>query len=223
MSIQVDIDGMIIHARVRHARSLAIERGRRSKSITGIVVHQTDADTAASSLNSYRNAGANGAHFLIDTDGTIFQTAALHQRTNHVGPLKARCLLAGTCGIPNYANASPTAMNRIEMRKPSGDRYPSNVEAVGIEMVGRARLSAGFKPPPQPQHRKPRTPEELRGEFGIYDTPTSAQNQSLSWLVKVLEHSMSIAPSEVFRHPEASRKNKTEAQGANWNLPASAS
>lgn len=86
-------------------------------------------------------------------------------------------------------------------------------------MVGRARLPPGFR---DPDPRKQRSAEQLRGEFGVYDTPTAAQNQSLSWLVKALEDSMQIAPSEVFRHPDASRKNPTEAQGANWNLPVTA-
>lgn len=97
MAVQIDTDGMIIHARVRNARSPAIERGRRTSTITGIVVNQTDADTSASSLNSYTRPKANGAHFLIDIDGTIYQTAAIYQRTNHVGPLKARCLVTGKC------------------------------------------------------------------------------------------------------------------------------
>lgn len=95
MLVEIDANGMINHARVRNARSPEIERGRRTSAITGIVVHQTDADTSASSLNSYKRPKANGAHFLIDTDGTIYQTAAIYQRTNHVGPLKARCLAVG--------------------------------------------------------------------------------------------------------------------------------
>ncbi|WP_418145677.1 N-acetylmuramoyl-L-alanine amidase [Variovorax paradoxus] len=220
MAVQIDTDGMIIHARVRGARSQIIERGRRSVPITGIIVHQTDSDTAASSLSSYTRPKANGAHFLIDTDGTIYQTAAIYQRTNHVGPLRARCLLTGSC-MPAYGpkNSGVDAMHRIEMTKPPGDRYPSNMEAVGIEMVGRARLPLGFR---DPDPRKQRSAEQLRGEFGVYDTPSAAQNQSLSWLVKALEDSMQIAPGEVFRHPDASRKNPTEAQGANWNLPVTA-
>jgi N-acetyl-anhydromuramyl-L-alanine amidase AmpD len=220
MAVQIDTDGMIIHARVRSARSQIIERGRRSVPITGIIVHQTDADTAASSLSSYTRPKANGAHFLIDTNGTIYQTAAIYQRTNHVGPLRARCLLTGRC-MPAYGpkNSGVDAMHRIEMTKPPSDRYPSNMEAIGIEMVGRARLPLGFR---APDPRKQRSTEQLRGEFGVYDTPTAAQNQSLSWLVKALEDSMQIAPSEVFRHPDASRKNPTEAQGANWNLPVTA-
>ena len=221
MAVHIDTDGMIIHARVRNARSLAIERGRRLTPITGVIVHQTDADTSASSLSSYTRPKANGAHFLIDTDGTIYQTAAIYQRTNHVGPLKARCLAWGALKpcASDYAKPGVDAMHRIEMRKPASDRYPSNMEAIGIEMVGRARLPLGFK---DPDLRKKRSAEQLRGEFGVYDMPTAAQNQSLSWLVKVLEESMQIAPGEVFRHPLVSRKNKTEAQGANWSLPVPA-
>lgn len=216
MLVEIDEHGMVSHARVRHARSPQIERGKRTGAITGIVVHQTDADTLTSSLNSYRNPKANGAHFLIDMDGTIYQTAAIYQRTNHVGPLKARCLLAGKCAPRDYANVGATGMHRIEMRRPPGDRYPSNADAIGIEMVGRARLPAGFK---DPDVRAKRSMEKLRAEFGIFATPTAAQNQSLSWLVRVLEASMQIAPGEVFRHSDVSWKNATEAQGANWNLP----
>lgn len=216
MLVEIDKHGMISHARVRHARSPQIERGKRAGAITGIVVHQTDADTLASSLNSYGNAGANGAHFLIDTDGTIYQTASIHQRTNHVGPLKARCLITGKCAPRDFpARAGAMAIHRIEMRKAPHDRYPGNAEAIGIEMVARARLPVGFK---DPNIRAKRSLEKLRAEFGIFPAPSAAQNQALSWLVSVLENSMQIAPDQVFPHSDISWKNPTEAQGANWNL-----
>jgi hypothetical protein len=217
MLVEIDKHGMMSHARIRHARSPQIERGKRTGAITGIVVHQTDADTSVSSLNSYRNPKANGAHFLIDTDGTIYQTAAIYQRTNHVGPLKARCLVMKTCKPQDFPRkAGAMAMHRIEMQKTPGDRYPGNMEAVGIEMVGRARLPAGFKPIREEQGW---SLDRLRGEYGIFDTPTAAQNQALTWLVSVLEDSTQVPRDEVFRHPVVSSKNKTEAQGANWNLP----
>ena len=217
MLVEIDEHGMISHARVRHARSLQIERGKRAGAITGIVVHQTDADTSASSLNSYKRPKANGAHFLIDKDGTIYQTAAIYQRTNHVGPLQARCLVIPTCTLSDFPEkVGATAMHRIEMRKAPADRYPSNMEAIGIEMVGRARLPEGFKPD---SRQKRMSLERLRGDAGVFPTPTVAQNQALSWLVHVLQESMHLAASEVFRHPDVSRKNITEAQGANWTLP----
>ena len=214
MLVEIDEHGMISHARVRRARSPQIERGKRAGAITGIVVHQTDADTSASSLNSYKRPKANGAHFLIDKDGTIYQTAAIYQRTNHVGPLKARCLIAGKCSPGDFKNVGTEGVHRIEMRKPPGERYPSNMEAIGIEIVGRARLPAGFKPAGK-QIEWPL--EKIRGEHGIFDEPTAAQNQALSWLVSVLAESIKIESTEVFRHPVVSSKNKTEAQGANWS------
>ena len=217
MRVEMDEHGMISHARVRHARSTRIERGRRTGAITGIVVHQTDAETSASSLNSYRQPGANGAHFLIDKDGTIYQTAAIYQRTNHVGPLKARCLAIQKCTLADFpSRAGPTEMHRIEMLKTPFNRYPSNMEAIGIEMVGRARMPTGFKPS---RKEVDWSIEKIRGEHSVFDAPTAAQNQSLAWLVNVLVDSIKISPTEVFRHPVVSSKNRTEAQGANWKLP----
>jgi len=108
-------------------------------------------------------------------------------------------------------------MHQIEMRKPPGERYPGNMEAIGIEIVGRARLPVGFKAIGKEAEL---TLDELRGRRGIYDEPTAAQNQSLSWLVRVLQESIRIGNEEVFRHPLVSRKNPTEAQEANWKMQA---
>ncbi len=177
MPIQTGKDGMIIHPRVKLARSPAIERSKRTATITGIVVHQTDASTAACTLNSYKRHRMNGAHFLIDLDGTIYQTAAIYQRTDHVGLLKARCLAIGTCTPKDYAKTDVQGMHRIEMRKAVGERYPSNMEAVGIEMVGRAELPKDFKPS---KDYKDSPIEKLRGEFGIYPNPTENQNRALT-------------------------------------------
>lgn len=69
-----------------------IEREKMDK-VNGIVVHQTDSPTASSTFNSYQSPGANGAHFLIDRDGTIYQTASVFWVTWHVGTMKSRCFL----------------------------------------------------------------------------------------------------------------------------------
>lgn len=90
------------------------------------------------------------------------------------------------------------------------------MEAIGIELVGRAKLPAGFKAIGEEAKW---SLDKIRGKYGIFETPTAAQNQSLSWLVNALQGSMQVAQDEVFRHPEVSRKNLTEAQGANWSLP----
>ena len=68
--LALDKDGMVQDPRVRAARQSTIERGDMAK-VNGIIVHQTGGSTAASSLSSYKNAGASGAHFLIERDGTV--------------------------------------------------------------------------------------------------------------------------------------------------------
>jgi N-acetyl-anhydromuramyl-L-alanine amidase AmpD len=92
----IDKNGLVTHTRIHAARQLTIERGDM-KIVRGIIVHQTGGSTAASSLESYKNPRANGAHFLIERDGTIYQTASLYKKTWHVGQLKARCLLEQRC------------------------------------------------------------------------------------------------------------------------------
>ncbi len=213
MTLQMDNAGMVNHPRVTHARSAAIERGK-IKSISGIIVHQTDADTSAATLNSYKNAGANGAHFLIDTDGAIYQTASVHQRTNHIGKLKSRCLTEMTCKPSSYPpKPGAAAINRIEMKKAVPSRYPSNAEAIGIELVGKAKLPANFQAPASASKM---TPDELMAEYGVYPTPSASQNASLKWLVEELTQTLQISKSEIFKHPVVSWKNPTEARGAQW-------
>lgn len=71
-------EGFLVSPGVQSTPRPLIERGLL-KSVTGIIVHQTDSFTAEATLNSYLTAG-NGAHFLIDKDGTIHQTASLHKK-----------------------------------------------------------------------------------------------------------------------------------------------
>lgn len=190
----LDKDGMVLDPRVRAARQSTIERADMPK-VNGIIVHQTGGSTAASSLSSYRNAGASGAHFLIDRDGTIYQTASMYKKTWHVGKLKARCLVEQRCTPVELAalkKFNPTAENKQEKAKQVPDRYPSNDDSVGIELVGKVLAN------------------------GVYEAVTAAQNTSLHWLVTEIQTTLGVAVTEVFRHPEVSRKNPSEAQSAKW-------
>ena len=72
------------------------------------------------------------------------------------------------------------------------DRYPSNEDSVGIELVGKVLAN------------------------GVYEAVTAAQNTSLRWLVSEIQTTLGVAVTEVFRHPEVSRKNPSEAQSAKW-------
>ena len=96
MTVSIDERGYLIAPGVRHAPRPAIEHGALT-AIKGIIVHQTDSDTAAATLNGYLTAGANGAHFLIDRDGAVYQVASLKKKTWHVGKLRSRCLAQHTC------------------------------------------------------------------------------------------------------------------------------
>ncbi len=80
--LQVDSNGHVINKKIILAISLPIQKKPLSK-ISGIIVHQTGGPSAQSSFNSYK-AGSSGAHFLIEKDGAIYQTASLNYQTWHV-------------------------------------------------------------------------------------------------------------------------------------------
>ena len=68
----------------------SLHKGKVSK-VNAIVVHQTGAPTAQHTFNSYEKA-SHGAHFLIDKEGKISQTALTNQIAYHVGRLKSKCI-----------------------------------------------------------------------------------------------------------------------------------
>ncbi|MGO4277709.1 MULTISPECIES: peptidoglycan recognition protein family protein [Cupriavidus] len=187
----VDSDRIVVRIYPR------IERGPMHK-VNGIVVHQTAAPTASSTFSSYQVNGANGAHFLIDRDGTIYQTASLRKRTNHVGNIKSRCLETRKCS-PAEFNAAyplkwrPTPLSRHEHRKPFPERYPGNTDSVGIELVG-AYIEKNE----------------------VYESVTPSQNDAVRWLVAELSATLKVAMGDVYRHPQLSRKTESEASSAKW-------
>lgn len=192
--LTIDKDGVVQNPRIRPNIVPALARGRLGV-VHGIVVHQTGGSTAASAIAGYA-ARPYGTHFLIDKDGTIYQTASLLSYTSHVGKLRARCLAEHSCTpveAKSFARFSPTNENRIEMRKDWPARYPSNRDSVGIELVG-----------------------EVNAATGVYVAVTDAQNASLSWLVRELAQTLSVPMTEVFRHPQLSRKTPSEASTARW-------
>ena len=126
-----------------------IERGTLER-VNGIVVHQTGGPTAESAFNSYRNTGANGAHFLIDKDGSIYQTASLYKVTNHVGKAKSRCVVTKKCDSTEFKRMNalekawkPAEISKTEYEKRFPDRFPVNSDAIRIEIVGKANRIPG--------------------------------------------------------------------------------
>ncbi|XKD93196.1 N-acetylmuramoyl-L-alanine amidase [Morganella morganii] len=174
--------------------------------VNSIVVHQTNTLAETHVFNSYSHAGSNGAHFLIDKDGVIYQTASLFKVTWHVGKMKSRCVIEKKCEpseLTKMANLELKGkykdISDIEKARPFPDRYPGNIDSIGIEIVGKAYDIKG------------KTTEE-------YESVNPKQNTSLKWLVSELIDSMDISTSEVYRHPDVGRKNETEASTASWQI-----
>ena len=197
-------NGRLISSKVIDKISPKIEKGALVH-VNAIVVHQTGGATAKSALDSYNTAGANGAHFLIDKDGTIYQTARVTQKCWHVGKIKSRCDQLKTCSPAELKNiqaimhkqagsysARLTKLHHHESKKAYPDRYPSNEDSIGIEIVSKFSDKAG------------------------YESATPAQNDSLRWLVTTLERLLTLSAADVFRHSEVSYKQPTEATSARW-------
>ncbi|MEC8012397.1 MAG: peptidoglycan recognition family protein [Pseudomonadota bacterium] len=197
--LHIDKSGRIINSKVKLEIHLSIQK-RLMKKVSGLIVHQTNSPTAQSTFNGYKQ-GLSGAHFLIDKDGTIYQTASVHYQTWHVGKLKARCLVELTCTpkeIKALKTFNPTLEHKAEMQKNVPDRYPANHDSIGIEIVGMA--IQGNNP----------------NEEAVYEEVTEEQNASLKWLVNELSLYFGFPKSEVFRHPTVSRKTSSEAATAAW-------
>lgn len=200
--VYLQIDGVNVNARVQRTPRPLIEHGALDR-INGIIVHQTGGASGVSSLSSYTMQNANGAHFLIDKDGKIYQTASLFRQTWHVGKLRARCLAEHRCSpteLQTLRHFNPKAEHRMETAKLVPQRYPSNEDSVGIEIVGAVVAGKG----------------QNLAEQGAYETVNEQQNASLHWLIAELTSTFGIPMTEIFRHPVVSRKNPTEAQSALW-------
>lgn len=186
----INKDGMLVNA--RHGKLTGVH---------AIVLHQTDAPSLKHTFNSYR-MGGNGAHFLIDKNGLIYQTASLHMRCYHVGRLiKSKCLAVNknNCHSANMAKMLAMswtqqikAIDAHERQKSYPDRYPVNADSIGIELVG-ASIDAK-----------------------AYESVTPLQNLSLQWLIGELYNHFNLTSRDVYRHPEVSYKHPDEASSAVW-------
>ena len=168
----------------------ALERGP----LTGphaIVLHRTVSTTAESSLVSFERGV--GTHFVIDKDGTVYQTASLDQKTSHVGPIRSRCLAEGTCQADEEAkikNYGPKQGHDHEKKKAYPDRYPMNEDSIGIEVVGM-----------------------YWEESQQWDAPTPEQQQAIKKLIGTLQDRYSLTDSDVYEHDKISRKTAGEGAG----------
>lgn len=195
--------GKLVHSKVEQKIYKGLHKGEMT-SPQAIVVHQTGAATAQHTFNSYVSS-PHGAHFLISKTGKIYQTALLNKYTYHVGKLRSRCIETKDCSKAELAKANAIylkkgesyglrvkKLHKHELTKNYPDRYPSNKESIGVEIVGDYSTKAG------------------------YETVNALQNTALVWLVKELNELLCFDDDDVYRHPEVSYKKSSEASTAEW-------
>jgi len=218
--LNIDSNGMIANSRIKLKRFMTLERDEfdgRLQGVHAIIVHQTD--TLIAPFGSYSQKNANGSHFVIDKDGTIYQTASLYHQVDHVGLIQARCLEKHACTDvdklafeqmklgrrskkrPNQAEYK--AIHLWEKFKPYPVRFPANLDSIGIEIVSKAYNPDGSLP----------VTDSYRA---IFEPVNDVQNQSLRWLVGELKQTLGRPTIEILPHPRAGRKNPDEASSAKW-------
>ncbi|WP_413112109.1 N-acetylmuramoyl-L-alanine amidase [Thaumasiovibrio sp. DFM-14] len=193
-------DGLITNSNVKVETYSNIEQGEMAE-VNAIVLHRTAGSTAQSALNGYKGGQKVGAHFLIDKEGKIYQTASLTKLCWHVGIMYSRGRkessadpkeLKNINAILHESNVSFSNrvknLSRYEAKKAYPIRYPSNADSVGIEVVGR--YNAGTKQ---------------------FTEPTQKQYNSTKWLVEVLikEYALGLR-KDVYAHGSIARKKEAE-------------
>jgi hypothetical protein len=191
-------DGFIADPRVVDKRVAELEHGAMTK-VDAIVLHQTD----SSSMNlSHAKTDGIGAHFYIEKDGTIYQTARLDQSVYSVGKIRSRCDESNTCSpqektaidalmqSPTPFGAKVKALNTREQAKDYPDRYPTNGDSVAIEVVGK-----------------------FDAQTKKFERPTAEQTESLKWLTQALSTHFDLdLQKDVYRHSDISYKQADEAK-----------
>ncbi len=198
------VNGVLISEEITQKIFSSIEKGRLIK-INAVIIHQTGAATAQHTFNSYEKGG-NGAHFLIDKEGVIYQTAHLTKKTHHIGKIRSKCFESGHCSKEELKKATDILyekgksyplrtlnLHKSEKKKTYPTRYPTNDDSIGIEIVGSFN--------------------KAKKE---YKAISKVQNSSLKWLIGQLHSHYAITSLDVYRHPEVSYKQASEASSATW-------
>jgi RHS repeat-associated protein len=166
----------------------ALERGAR-KETNAIVTHFTDSSSANSTLSSWRGSRPFGTHFLVDRDGGVLATARLDNETRHVGLVQRRCENEGApCGRTKHGT-SAKAITDSEAQKPYPERYPTNADSIGIEVVAK-----------------------YDAEAKRWQQPTSKQLSAVHELVDILRAAYDLEAGDVNAHAAIGRK--TAGEGA---------
>lgn len=191
---RLDRDGMLTDPAIRNERVTTLEHGTLA-SPEAIVMHRTESSTAQGTLDGYKAGQPAGAHFLIDKDGTIYQTASLDHQTWHVGKIRSRGAEEGTLSETDKAwhdrtGFKPTAINTHENANPYPVRYPNNSDSIGIEVVGAYDKATQ-----------------------TWDRPTPEQTASINKLVGLLQQQYGLDDHDIYKHDTISYKTQGEGDG----------
>lgn len=206
----IDMDGFLTDPGMTRTPISRIEHAAMPH-VNGIVLHRTDSSTADGTLATWRSREAGtGAHFLIDHDGTIHQTVRVDRQAWHVGAIRSRAEVDGTItpedqrelvaarnGQAEWRGTAVRAVSRLESTRPYPERYPTNADSIGIEVVGR------YHPATE-----------------TWDAPTSEQAAAIKHLMEALQRNFGLTDRDVYQHDAISRK--TPGEGAGLYAPGEA-
>jgi len=138
----------------------------------------------------------------VDKDGLVYQTASLQQRTHHVGKIKSRCQIEGTCTREESEQLrgwgwAPTRIHNHEKVKPYPTRFPMNEDSVGIEVVAMCLTNCA--------------PDE--SDQATWEPPTPEQATSIRTIVEILKSTYALGDEDVFEHDRISYKKGGEGAG----------
>lgn len=192
--------GTLVDPAIEVKLHASIEHGSLD-GVKAVVLHRTDSSSATSTLAAYAGGKQTGAHFLIDKSGKIYQTARVDQVCWHVGILLARCQVEHGCDpqelktIASLMHAKGLGfgtraknLSRHELGKAYPQRYPSNHDSLGIEVVGL------FQPTQK-----------------AFEAPTPEQLKSVKYLVDILVKQFGLnLLGDVYAHGAIARKEVSE-------------
>jgi peptidoglycan hydrolase-like protein with peptidoglycan-binding domain len=180
------IDGGIIKKRIEKLENHDL------KNVAGIVMHRTDSTNSKEVFSSFEKG--IGTHFLVDKDGKIYQTASLNKTTQHVGKIKSKCYELSKCEdsdkeIIEKFGWAPKEISVHEKKKSYPNRYPTNSDSIGIEVVGKYNKQA----------KK-------------WENVTTKQKESVTNLMDILKNHYKLKESDVYAHEKISYKTAGEGE-----------
>jgi N-acetyl-anhydromuramyl-L-alanine amidase AmpD len=192
---------------VEEQRIPQLETNGNLATVKGVILHRTaTTDILNAAFNGAKSSG-KGTHFYVDKDGKIYQAASLDKATVHVGKIKSKCIEESTtCTAVELQDAQAArakgvlAEHNFEAKKAYPKRYPTNGDAVGIEVLATVTCN-----------NWPLCTQSTVGEA------TAAQKASVKKLVEALQTEYGLTNADVYHHDKVSRKTVGEGSGLGYD------